>query len=55
MNDTKYAYASDDPHEWLSSSSFFDNVSHFLPFRHANIIFGHDSPVAHLKYELKIC
>lgn len=47
MKDTKYAYASEDPHE---SPSFFAFGSHGLPLRHASIIFGHDSPVAHLEY-----
>mgnify|MGYP006365679059 CR=1 FL=1 len=45
MNDTKYAYASEDPHE---SPSFLAFGSHGLPLRHASIMFGHDSPVAHL-------
>lgn len=45
MNDTKYAYASEDPHE---SPSFFALGSQGLPLRHASIMFGHDSPVAHL-------
>lgn len=46
MKDTKYAYASEDPHE---SPSFFAFGSHGLPLRHASIMFGHDSPVAHLE------
>ena len=45
MNETKYAQASEDPHE---SPSFFAFGSHGLPLRHASIMFGHDSPVAHL-------
>lgn len=45
MNETKYAYASEDPHE---SPSFFAFGSQGLPLRHASIMFGHDSPVAHL-------
>lgn len=47
MKETKYAYASEDPHE---SPSFFAFGSHGLPLRHASIMFGHDSPVAHLEY-----
>ena len=47
IKETKYAYASEDPHE---SPSFFAFGSHGLPLRHASIIFGHDSPVAHLEY-----
>lgn len=50
MNDTKYAYASEDPHE---SPSFFAFGSHGLPLRHASIMFGHDSPVAHLEIPLR--
>lgn len=46
MNETKYAYAREDPHE---SPSFFAFGSHGLPLRHASIMFGHDSPVAHLQ------
>ena len=46
MKETKYAYASEDPHE---SPSFFAFGSHALPLRHASIMFGHDSPVAHLE------
>jgi hypothetical protein len=45
MNETKYAYASEDPHE---SPSFLAFGSQGLPLRHASIMFGHDSPVAHL-------
>lgn len=46
INDTKYAYANEDPHD---SPSLFAFGSHALPLRHASIIFGHDSPVAHLQ------
>lgn len=45
MNDTKYAYAMGDPQ---SSPCLFDFESHG-PLRHANIMFGHASPVAHLQ------
>ncbi len=45
MNDTKYAYAIDEPQV---SSPFFAFESHGFPFRQANIMFGHASPVAHL-------
>ena len=45
MNETKYAYASEDPHE---SPSFLAFGSQGFPLRHASIMFGHDSPVAHL-------
>lgn len=45
MNDTKYAYAIGDPH---SSPTLPDFASHG-PLRHANIMFGHASPVAHLE------
>jgi hypothetical protein len=48
MNDTKYAYASEDPHE---SPSFLAFGSQGLPLRHASIMFGHDSPVAHLLFK----
>jgi hypothetical protein len=48
MKETKYAYASEDPHE---SPSFFAFGSHALPLRHASIMFGHDSPVAHLEID----
>lgn len=48
MNDTKYAYAIDDPQV---SSPFFAFESHGFPFRQANIMFGHASPVAHLEEE----
>lgn len=44
MNDTKYAYAIGEPQ---SSPSLPDLESHG-PLRHANIMFGHASPVAHL-------
>lgn len=46
MNDTKYAYANEDPHV---SPCLFALGSHSLPLRHASIMFGHDSPVAHLQ------
>lgn len=46
MNDTKYAYAIGEPH---SSPSLPDFASHG-PLRHANIMFGHASPVAHLEW-----
>lgn len=46
MNDTKYAYAMADPQ---SSPCLFDFESHG-PLRHANIMFGHASPVAHLQF-----
>lgn len=42
MNDTKYAYAIVEPHSSL------DGLAQG-PFRHANIMFGHASPVAHLQ------
>lgn len=47
MNDTKYAYASDEPH--VSLTGLPARGSHARPFRHASIIFGHASPVAHLR------
>lgn len=47
INDTKYAYASDDPQ--VSFGSLLARVSQGLPLRQANIMFGHASPVAHLK------
>lgn len=46
MKDTKYAYAIDDPQ--VSPGGFPALGSHGLPFRQANIMFGHASPVAHL-------
>lgn len=49
MNDTKYAYAIDDPQ--VSPGSLPDFGSHGLPFRQANIMLGHASPVAHLYSE----
>ena len=47
MKDTKYAYAIDDPH--VSPGGLPALGSHGLPFRQANIMFGHASPVAHLQ------
>lgn len=44
MKDTKYAYAIGDPQ---SSPCLPDFESHG-PLRHANIMFGQASPVAHL-------
>lgn len=49
MNETKYAYAIGDPQ---SSPCFPDFESHG-PLRHANIMFGHASPVAHLYFREK--
>lgn len=45
INETKYAYAICEPH---SSSPFLASGSHGLPFKQANIMSGHASPVAHL-------
>lgn len=50
MNETKYAYAISEPH---SSSPFLASGSHGLPFKQANIMSGHASPVAHLKGQIE--
>lgn len=44
MNDTKYAYAIGDP----QSSPCLPDLESHGPLRHANIMFGQASPVAHL-------
>lgn len=54
MKDTKYAYAMGDP----QSSPCLPDLESHGPLRHANIMFGQASPVAHLfqiGLEKKIC
>lgn len=47
MKETKYAYARVLPQNSFGGLSA--SLSHLAGFRQANIMFGHDSPVAHLK------
>lgn len=49
MNETKYAYASVEPH--VSCGPLLARGSHGFPLRHASIMFGHASPVAHLLFQ----